>query len=138
MGYSASVGIELPCRSWLAPGLDFDLHQAKYNRLHASKTMWAISLTFRRALLPSTRGPFARPGIALGYGRLESLPYIHRDAAMFIVRGSVEVDIVSRSHVGWSAEFGVVAVPYGKVVGEGGSSFTADVRPIIRVGVLFK
>jgi hypothetical protein len=137
-GQSLGMGIEFPSPSWLASGLDLDLHQVRYERLHASKTTWVAGVSFRRALKKGVVGAVVRPGFAIGYGQVFSPPYLPGNVGMFIIRGFLELDMVSRDHLGVSTEMGFVAVPYGKVTGVAGSSFSANLRPLFRVGLLLK
>lgn len=135
-GFGVALGIEFPSRGWVATGIEFDVDKVKYHRLGVEETLLGISVTARRTLKPGVVGPVLRPGLALGYGRMDA-PYSSGTAGMFLIRGFLEFDVVSSNHIGLSCEFGMTGAPFGKISGQTGT-FSAGIHPLIRVGVVLQ
>lgn len=134
-GLSLGVGIEFPSRGWIASGLNFDQHKVTPETGTGDANFWNVGLTLKRALKNDAGSPVIRPGFELGYGRVSALGY---DFNFITYKGFVELDVVSKSGLGFLVEFGIIAAPYGKPEGIAVTKITAEPRPIIRTGVLFR
>jgi hypothetical protein len=134
---SYGFGIEFPSRTLVATGVAADIHHIKASNGLMDQNMANFSLLIKRALRPALTGLVVRPGMDLGYGYFSGNYDLNHSASFFTIKFYVELDMVRTKGFGGALELGLIGAPYGRTQGATGVSASAELRPIVRLGLLF-
>lgn len=134
-GFSGGIMLELPSSRGTSAAFTVDLHKVDPEYVSESKSMIEFGLQFKGSMRNQQKTLFLRPFVGVGFGLLPEISFLE-SSHFLILKGGLEMDFFGgTTGPGGMVEIGLLGSPLGK---SEDFELTAEPRPFVRVGILFR